>query len=67
MTMLAEYGTMSLEQVLAPAIEMADGYPIEAQTADQIERLKGEIKKWKYSRELFLTHAGQPREAPEAG
>src|SRR6201993_1939889 len=29
MTMLAEYGTMSLEQVLTPAIEMADGYPME--------------------------------------
>ena len=38
MTMLAEYGTMSLAQVLAPAIEMADGYPIEAQTADLIEK-----------------------------
>ena len=30
MTMLAEYGTMSLAEVLAPAIEMADGYPMEA-------------------------------------
>src|SRR5687768_8724031 len=28
MTMLAEYGTLSLEAVLAPAIQMADGYPI---------------------------------------
>src|SRR3954464_3288230 len=36
MTMLAEYGTLSLADVLAPAIQMADGYPIEAQTADQI-------------------------------
>jgi gamma-glutamyltranspeptidase/glutathione hydrolase len=31
MTMLAEYGMLSLGDVLAPAIEMADGYPIEAQ------------------------------------
>ena len=30
MVMLAEYGTMSLKDVLAPAIQMADGYPIEA-------------------------------------
>src|SRR3977135_1961833 len=30
-TMLAEYGTMSLQQVLAPAIEMAGGYPMEAE------------------------------------
>ena len=67
MTMLAEYGTMSLGDVLAPAIQMADGYPIEAQTANQIERFKGEIQKWKYSAPIFLTRRGQPREAPEAG
>ena len=67
MTMLAEYGTMSLAEVLAPAIQMADGYPIEAQTANTIERQKAGIKQWKYSRALFLTHAGQTREAPEAG
>ena len=31
--MLANYGTLSLEQVLVPVLEMAAGYPIEAQTA----------------------------------
>jgi gamma-glutamyltranspeptidase/glutathione hydrolase len=67
MTMLAEYGTMSLAQVLAPAIEMADGYPMEAQTANSIEKFKDEIKKWKYSKALYLTHPGEKREAPEAG
>ena len=67
MTMLAEYGTMSLKDVLGPAIQMAEGYPIEAQTANQIERYKDEIKKWKYSRALFLTHPREKREAPEAG
>ena len=67
MTMLSEWGTMSLAQVLAPAIAMADGYPIEAQTANSIERQKGEIRKWKYAREVMLPHAGQAREAPEPG
>ena len=67
MTMLAEYGTMSLKQILAPAIQMADGYPIEAQTANSIERMKVEIRKWKYSPAVFLTHPGAKREAPEAG
>ena len=46
LTMLAEYGTMSLKDVLAPAMQMAEGYPIEAQTANSIERGKAEIKKW---------------------
>jgi len=67
MTMLAEFGTMSLAQVLAPAIQLADGYPIEAQTADSIETNKSWIKQWKYSPAVFLPHQGAPREAPEAG
>tara|TARA_R110001606_G_scaffold72450_1_gene166741 strand:+ start:60680 stop:62530 length:1851 start_codon:yes stop_codon:yes gene_type:complete len=67
MVMLAEYGTMSLKEVLAPAMELAAGYPIEAQTANAIERGKGEIKKWPYSAKVFLIHPGEEREAPEAG
>ena len=59
MTMLAEFGTMSLKEVLAPAIQMADGYPIEQQAADTIERQKGEIKKWPPSVAVFLTHPGE--------
>lgn len=65
--MLSEYGTMSLKEVLAPAMEMAAGYPIEAQTANSIERGKARIKEWPYSKKVFLTHAGESREAPEAG
>ena len=67
MTMLAEYGKLSLADVLGPAIEMADGYPIEAQLANGVERQKSWIKQWKYSPAVFLPHAGQPREAPEPG
>jgi gamma-glutamyltranspeptidase/glutathione hydrolase len=67
MVMLAEYGTMSLAEVLAPSMEMADGYPIEAQTADRIEREKDRIREWPYSRDVFLTHQGEPREAPHPG
>ena len=68
MTMLAEYGTMSLAEVLEPAIRMAeDGYPIEAQTANSIERNKETLKQWTYSREVMLPHLGEEREAPYAG
>lgn len=67
MTMLAEYGSMSLKEVLAPAMEMAKGYPMEGQTADRIENNKDEIKKWPPSAEIFLTHKGDEREAPNAG
>jgi gamma-glutamyltranspeptidase/glutathione hydrolase len=67
MVMLAEFGTMSLAQVLAPAIQLADGYPIEAQTANSMESNKARIKQWKYSPAVFLPHQGQSREAPAAG
>jgi gamma-glutamyltranspeptidase / glutathione hydrolase len=65
--MLAEYGTKSLKEVLAPAMQLADGYPIEAQTANSIERGKKQISEWPYSKAVFLTHPGEKREAPEAG
>lgn len=65
--MLANYGTMSLAQVLGPSLQLAAGYPIEAQTANSIERNKAHIKEWPYSKKIFLTHPGEKREAPEAG
>ncbi|MFD2598624.1 gamma-glutamyltransferase family protein [Sphingobacterium corticis] len=65
--MLAKYGTKSLKEVLQPAMQMAEGYPIDAQTANSIERGKERIKTWPYSKKVFLTHEGEEREAPEAG
>jgi gamma-glutamyltranspeptidase / glutathione hydrolase len=65
--MLMEYGTMSLQQVLAPAMQLATGYPIDAQTANSIERGKARIKEWPYSKKVMLPHVGEKREAPEAG
>lgn len=66
-TMLAEYGTMSLKDVLAPALQMAEGYPIEAQAANSIESNKEMIKRWPYSKAVFLPHLGKDREAPKPG
>jgi gamma-glutamyltranspeptidase/glutathione hydrolase len=71
LVMLAEYGTLSLAEVLAPSIEMADGYPIEAQAANTIERWKDKLREWPASRRTFLVHEGQEgfggRAAPEPG
>lgn len=66
-TMLAEYGKLSLKEVLGPAMELALGYPIEAQASGSIERQKNQIKKWPYSVKVFLPHAGESHEAPVAG
>jgi len=70
MVMLAEYGRLSLADVLAPAIEMADGFAIEAQLADGFEREKAKLKEWPNSARILLPHRnakGEGREAPRAG
>ncbi|MGH7711331.1 MAG: gamma-glutamyltransferase family protein [Gemmatimonadaceae bacterium] len=67
LVMMAEFGTMSLADVLAPAIQLADGYPIENDAAESIHRQREWIKKWKYASQVFFTHPGEAREAPLPG
>ena len=67
LTMLAEWGTLSLKEVLEPAMQMADGYAIDDQTANSMEREKRRIKEWQYSRAVYLPHLGEGREAPVGG
>jgi gamma-glutamyltranspeptidase/glutathione hydrolase len=71
MVMLAEFGTMSLEEVLAPAITMADGYPIEEQNVAAIEKHRAHILKWPHSKRVFLPRVEETfpeeRTAPEPG
>src|SRR5947209_3243949 len=67
LTMLAEYGKLSLADVLAPAIQLADGYPIDIETANVIEHDKAQLKQWPYSRTVMLPHLGEKREAPLPG
>ena len=71
MVMLAEYGKLSLAEVLAPAMQMAEGYPIEKSQADNMERRKDVLAQWSYSRQVFLPHLkeddSQERAAPYPG
>jgi gamma-glutamyltranspeptidase/glutathione hydrolase len=69
MAMLAEYGTLSLKDVLEPSIQLADGYPIEQELVNRIEREKGRIKEWPYARAVMLPHLKSlaPKAAAEAG
>ena len=67
MVMLAEYGSLSLADVLAPAIEMADGYPIEASAVRAIERHRDRILEWPYSTAVFLPHDDDGPRGPSVG
>ncbi|MDP2959507.1 MAG: gamma-glutamyltransferase [Longimicrobiales bacterium] len=64
MTMLAEWGRLSLADVLAPAIQMAEGYPMEA---DAVRRIRAEadlMKTWPYTAAVFFPDGG---DGPEEG
>lgn len=67
MVMLAEYGSLSLAEVLGPAIEMSAGYPIEEGTARSIDQYKGELMQWPDSRALFLGDDVAGPQIPEVG
>jgi len=71
MVMLAEYGKLSLADVLAPAMQMAEGYPVEKSQADNMERRKDVLTQWSYSKKVFLPHLNdddsQERAAPNPG
>ncbi|MDP2915914.1 MAG: gamma-glutamyltransferase [Candidatus Aminicenantes bacterium] len=66
-TMLAEFGTLSLKDILAPAMQMADGYPMEQDTADRIEKDKDKLKEWPYAKKIMLPHLGETHEGPLPG
>lgn len=65
--MLAEFGTLSLEQVLAPAMEMAEGFAIEEQLVNRIHRNRDKLERWPYSKTLFLPHVEQKDPTPVPG
>lgn len=67
MVMLAEYGTLSLKEVLEPAMEMADGYPIESEAVRKIERYADKLRQWPYSKRVFFPHPGADPESPRTG
>ncbi|MFQ5634281.1 MAG: gamma-glutamyltransferase family protein [Gammaproteobacteria bacterium] len=67
MVMLAEYGTLSLGEVLAPAIDMAAGYPIEASAVKSIDRSKRWLVRWPASRAVFLPHGNEEPRGPGVG
>jgi gamma-glutamyltranspeptidase / glutathione hydrolase len=67
LTMVAEYGKLSLREILAPAIQMADGYPIEAQLSRTVEQFRDTLAQWQYSRAVMLPHRGTAHPAPEPG
>ena len=51
---LSEFGTMSFEQVSAPAIEYSEGFPIGEEFAAFIHNTQKILELWPTSRSFFL-------------
>ena len=62
--MLAEFGTLSLKEVIGPAMQLAEGYPIEGDLVSKLERDNDKLRKWPYSKALFFQNDGK---LPKAG
>jgi gamma-glutamyltranspeptidase/glutathione hydrolase len=65
LVMLAEFGRLSLAEVLAPAIDLADGYPIEQQLVSTVTRQRDWLMKWPESRRVLLPRSND--QPPAAG
>ncbi|HJW14791.1 MAG TPA: gamma-glutamyltransferase, partial [Thermoanaerobaculia bacterium] len=57
---LADYGTMRLEQVMAPAIAYADGFPMYAFLRDYFVRERKSTERWEWSKETYYPEGRIP-------
>lgn len=53
-TALAEFGTMTLAEVMQPAIELADGFPVDELRVDYIRTRSKVFSQWADARRVFL-------------
>ncbi len=57
---LANYGTMRLEQVMALAIELADGFPMYGFLRDLMIRERKATERWEWSKKTYYPEGGVP-------
>ncbi|MFL6216200.1 MAG: gamma-glutamyltransferase family protein [Blastocatellia bacterium] len=60
-TALDQFGTKSLADVMQPAIELADGFPIDEMRVSYIERTRQIFEPWATSAKLFLPGGRVPK------
>ena len=58
---LREYGTKSFAEVVEPAIELADGFPIDELRASTIQHTVKYLEKWPSSKRVFMPNGHVPR------
>jgi gamma-glutamyltranspeptidase/glutathione hydrolase len=58
---LREFGSKSFAEAVEPALELADGYPIDEQRASSIQRSQKFLMKWPASAKVFFPNGKAPR------
>ncbi|HEX9270218.1 MAG TPA: gamma-glutamyltransferase family protein [Candidatus Limnocylindria bacterium] len=61
LTALARHGRLSLADVLAPSIELCDGFPVYPRLASRIAALEERLRTWPSSAAVFLPGGRAPR------
>jgi gamma-glutamyltranspeptidase/glutathione hydrolase len=59
---LEKYGTMSVHEVLQPAIELAQGFPLNAVVAHALARVKPVAEKWPSTAKVYYPNGRVPQE-----
>ena len=58
---LQDYGTMKLADVMQPAIELADGFPIDELRIQYIKNTRPAYQEWKDTTDIFLPNGEIPK------
>src|SRR5438067_1482939 len=61
LTALARHGRLTLAEVMAPAIELCDGFPVYPRLARAIAMLEERLRQWPTSAAVFLPNGRAPR------
>ncbi len=61
LTALARHGRLTLAEVLAPSIELAEGFPVYPRLARAIATLEERLRQWPSSSAVFLPDGRAPR------
>src|SRR5438045_5568347 len=64
LTALARHGRLSLAEILAPSIELCDGFPVYPRLSRAITMLQDRLRQWPASAAVFLPN-GRPPQAGE--
>jgi gamma-glutamyltranspeptidase/glutathione hydrolase len=61
LTALARYGTLTLDEVLQPACELCEGFPVYGRLARAIDAMASRLREWPASARVYLANGRPPR------